>query len=337
MYGQGCGTRERTLLVSSVICVPFLQLSFLVQQLHPSGILQLPHRIPRPPQIHLNRPQPRLLRKLQINTNIIQEQRIPRRNRPHTPALRDLVQLPHRQLIRLRIGFPHADSRGAEAHVKQRRDVFRVVGVGTGWRWMYKVFSEEHAFVVEDIGRESDVVAKRAEHEAPALLKFLKRWIHVRIWRAAELHHAPEEALRVDVRHALAMAIDLPAVDGLASTSASPPALFDETRKVFLPDFWAGELRLEGCEPFIVELDFAPFDELPCAGVVWAFLDGVVDVAVGYLVLDFVVEDRLEGAEDLWGTGQISFMVVKTEGSYARLHRQCRTGWLLEALKDPTS
>jgi len=56
---------------------------------------------------------------------------------------------------------------------------------------------------------------------------------------------------------------------------------------------------LERCEPVIIKLDFAALNELPCARVVGALLDREVDVADRYLIFDFVVEDRLEGAYDL--------------------------------------
>jgi hypothetical protein len=58
-------------------------------------------------------------------------------------------------------------------------------------------------------------------------------------------------------------------------------------------------LLLERGEPVVVELDLAALNELPCAGIVRPFLDRVVDVSDGDLVLDFVVEDGLEGAYDL--------------------------------------
>ena len=58
-------------------------------------------------------------------------------------------------------------------------------------------------------------------------------------------------------------------------------------------------MLLERGEPVIVELDLAAFDELPCACIVWALLDRVVDVADRDLVLDFVIEDRLKRAYDL--------------------------------------
>lgn len=60
------------------------------------------------------------------------------------------------------------------------------------------------------------------------------------------------------------------------------------------------ELLPEGCEPVVVQLDFSAFDELPCASVVGAFLDRVVYVADGDLILCFVVKDSLEWGDNLW-------------------------------------
>lgn len=74
------------------------------------------------------------------------------------------------------------------------------------------------------------------------------------------------------------------------------------------------QLRLECFEPAVVEFSFAALDELPCAGVVRAFLDGEVYVADGYVVFDFVVEDCLEGGDDLYScTLAVSFEVVEEE------------------------
>lgn len=106
----------------------------------------------------------------------------------------------------------------------------------------------------------------------------------MRIRGARDLHHAPEEALRIDLGYssfALFAAIErLP-------TARGPSCSY--LLQVRGPDVWARELLLEGCEPGVVELDFAPLDELPCARVVRAFLDREVDVADGDLVFELVV------------------------------------------------
>ncbi len=75
--------------------------------------------------------------------------------------------------------------------------------------------------------------------------------------------------------------------------------LLGQLDQVLRPDFLLRQLCLERGEPVIVELDFSALDQLPGAGVVWAFLDRVVDVADWDFVRDFVVEDCLEGTYDL--------------------------------------
>jgi hypothetical protein len=72
-----------------------------------------------------------------------------------------------------------------------------------------------------------------------------------------------------------------------------------ELLKVSGPDFWFRELFFERGEPVVVELDFAAFNELPCACVVRAFLDGEVDISNWNIVLDFVVKDGLKWTYDL--------------------------------------
>jgi hypothetical protein len=60
-------------------------------------------------------------------------------------------------------------------------------------------------------------------------------------------------------------------------------------------------LGAEGGEPGVVEEGFAALDELPCACVVRARLDGGVDVADGYVIFLLIVKDGLEGGYDLYG------------------------------------
>jgi hypothetical protein len=67
----------------------------------------------------------------------------------------------------------------------------------------------------------------------------------------------------------------------------------------FGPVVLVGELGAEGVEPGVVEGSLAALDELPCAAVVGAFLDGEVYPAGGDVVFALIVEDGLEGANDL--------------------------------------
>lgn len=89
---------------------------------------------------------------------------------------------------------------------------------------------------------------------------------------------------------------------------------------VFAPDVGAGELRVEGGEPGGVEGDGAALEELPGACCAGAGLDGSVDVAGWDAVFEFVVEDGLEGGEDLgkggvsWGRGVVVKVKVKVRG-----------------------
>lgn len=84
------------------------------------------------------------------------------------------------------------------------------------------------------------------------------------------------------------------------------------------------ELRFEGCEPGVVEDGFPALDELPCAGVVGAFLDGVVDPAYGDVVLELVVEDGLEGRYDL---GAFSLWDICFRAGFLRLWTGGILGW----------
>ena len=63
----------------------------------------------------------------------------------------------------------------------------------------------------------------------------------------------------------------------------------------------------------------------------WAFLDREVDVADGYSVLDFVVEDRLEGAYDLGlCVSFVSSLCFSGEADNVPPRLRCRTRWPLE-------
>jgi hypothetical protein len=66
-----------------------------------------------------------------------------------------------------------------------------------------------------------------------------------------------------------------------------------------VPDIRSGELGLERGKPGVVELDLTALEQLPCASVVGAFLDGEIDVTNGNPILRFIVENCLERADDL--------------------------------------
>ena len=70
---------------------------------------------------------------------------------------------------------------------------------------------------------------------------------------------------------------------------------------------------MEGGEPGGVEGDGAALEELPGACCAGAGLDGGVDVAGGDAVFEFVVEDGLEGGEDLGRRGVSWEAVVKVK------------------------
>ena len=154
---------------------------------------------------------------------------------------------------------------------------------------MDNIFCKDIAFVVENARGKRDVVAESAQHEFATCAELAERRVHVWIWGAAHLHHAPEELLCVDVG------------DRWVSPRKHLVCIFllRLFLQVFRPYFGPGELLLKRGEPRVVELDFAPLNELPCACIVGSFLDRKVDVANGDFILDFVVEDCLERADDL--------------------------------------
>lgn len=72
-------------------------------------------------------------------------------------------------------------------------------------------------------------------------------------------------------------------------------------------------MLLERYEPGVIEFDLAPFNQLPCACVVGSFLNRIVDIADWDLVLDFVVKNRLERADNLRQVETLAYTFVVNE------------------------
>jgi hypothetical protein len=68
-------------------------------------------------------------------------------------------------------------------------------------------------------------------------------------------------------------------------------------------------LLFEEGKPVVIEFNLAAFDELPCACIMRTFLDRVVDVSNGDVVLDLVVKDSLKRTDDLYMPSLASFCI----------------------------
>lgn len=164
---------------------------------------------------------------------------------------------------------------------------------------MLQLLRKELAFVIEDTGGEGDIVAERAENELSTLLQLAQRRVHVWVWLARDLHHAPKELLRIYFW-------DLGWLSSLdcRATSATERLILCDLREVFTPYLRLRELCFEQGKPVIVQFDLAALDELPRASVVRTFLYRIIYVTNRDLFLDLVVEDCLERAYYLLGQGQ---------------------------------
>ena len=110
---------------------------------------------------------------------------------------------------------------------------------------MNQIFRKQLPLIIQNARGKRHIITKRAKDKFAALLELAQRRIHVRIRGSADLHHAPEQPLRIDVRDLWLFA----AVDRLPTTRA---LLLGELLEVLGPYFGLGELGLEGDEPVVV-------------------------------------------------------------------------------------
>lgn len=154
-------------------------------QLQPRQLLQLHHRLIRPPQLHLNSPHPQPPRRLQILPNIVQKRDITRPH-PHTQPFRlDILMQPRdRVFVDILERFAHPDVCAADEDVEGAAQGGVLLACG------------RRGVAEGVVGWEDGCVAQSAEDQLPVALirccaQTLQRRPHVWIWFSRYLHHAP--------------------------------------------------------------------------------------------------------------------------------------------------